>query len=63
MTLEEAKTLKQNDIIYSNSDNSKWKVTSVKVWKRNPSRIEIGLKHGLYTFAKVNESQLHLIKK
>lgn len=62
MTLEEAKTLSINQIVFD-MYNKKWKIISIKTWKRNSNRIEIGLKYGLYTFEKLNETQLHLIKK
>jgi hypothetical protein len=31
----------------------KWRVTSIKRWKRDQSRIEIGLKHGLHSYYKL----------
>lgn len=41
----------KSDIVYSQSANGKyhaWRVTSIKKdWKRDPDRVEIGLKHGL----------------
>jgi hypothetical protein len=39
-------------ISYVNSDGTaqRFKVTSVKVWKRDPSRIAIGVKRGMYQF-------------
>ncbi len=61
MTLEEAKQLYIGQTIID-FNNKKWKITSIKTWKRNPNRIEIGLKYGLYRFAKIDENQLHLIK-
>jgi hypothetical protein len=61
MTLDEAKGLCQGSIIYD-IYGSKWKILSIKTWKRNTNRILISLKYGLYDFAKVDETQLHLLK-
>jgi hypothetical protein len=30
------------------------KVTSIKTWKRRPDDFEIGWKHGMYTYGKIN---------
>ena len=68
MTIEEMKALKVGQIIYqSNATNAdgtlrRWKVTSVKVWKRDPSRVEIGIKHGLRTFDKLTPAYAHLVQ-
>jgi len=56
ITLEQAKQLTYGDIIYSNrftnaDGNSpiRWRVSGqVKTWKRDPNRIQIPVKHGLY---------------
>ena len=64
MTLVEAKDIRVGDILfhkeYKNADGTpqRWKVTSVKNWKRNPLRIQIGLKRGIYQFEKIDESYL-----
>lgn len=39
---------------------SKWRVTSVKRWKRSPSRIEIHAKHGLYTYGVFTDDDIML---
>lgn len=68
LTLERAKTLKNGDILHHalnvNADNTpqRWKVTSVKTWKTQPERIRIGLKHGLYAYGSINETELHLLR-
>ena len=59
ITLQQAKQLTYGDIIYSNhftgADNQtpiKWRVNGqVKRWKRDPDRIQIPVKHGLYNHA------------
>lgn len=67
MNIEQAKQLKQGQIVYhkikTNADGSpmRAKVTSVKTWKRSPEKIEIGLKRGLYDYAKFTENELHLL--
>jgi len=59
ITLQQAKALQFGDLIYSNhftgADNQtpiKWRVNGqVKRWKRDPDRIQIPVKHGLYDHA------------
>jgi hypothetical protein len=67
MNIETAKTLKTGQIVYhtekKNKDGSamRAKVTSIKTWKRNQSRIEIGLKHGLYDYAKFDQDEIQYL--
>lgn len=67
MTLQEAKNLKQGQLVYhvskKNSDGSpmRAKVTSIKTWKRSPERVEVRVKRGLYEYAIFNENELHYI--
>lgn len=61
MTLEETKNLCVGENVYD-IYNNKWKILSIRRWKRTPERILISLKFGIYGFAKVNEKELHLIK-
>lgn len=72
MTLNEAKQLKQGQIIYAvpgnvrfnrggrNADGTplRFKVTSVKTWKTKPDQILIGIKRGLYEYYKINAHTL-----
>lgn len=55
ITLDDAKKLKYGDVLID--DNGKrWKVNGrVKTWKRDPKRIRIPLKHGLYTYDYIDE--------
>lgn len=68
ITLEQAKNLKIGDILHQvgvyNADNTprRWKITSIKVWKRDTNRVLIGLKHGLYSYDKITENDLHLVE-
>lgn len=59
ITLQQAKQLTFGDYIYSNhftyADNctpKRWRVNGqVKTWKRDPDRIQIPVKYGLYDHA------------
>lgn len=68
ITFEEAKELKVGTILYHtkhrNRDGSaqKWKVNGkVKTWKRNPDKIQIPVKHGMYSFGYIYQDDLHLV--
>jgi len=68
ITLEQAKQLKYGQVIYhainKNSDGSpqRWKINGqVKLWKRNPNRIRIPIKHGLYSYDYLTENELELV--
>ena len=60
ITLEEAKQLQYGD--YLIADNGKrWKVNGkVQRWKRSPDRIRVPLKHGLYAYDAITESDFPL---
>ena len=65
LTLGQARNLRAGrTTIYSiddrNSDGSaqRFKVLSVKTWKRDTSKILVTLKRGLREFVKINEDQL-----
>lgn len=56
LTLEQAKQLKPGDILH-NAAGKRWKVNGqVKRWKRDPNRIRVPLKHGLYSYDYITES-------
>ena len=67
MRFLQAKKLKAGDMVYhmikKNADGTpmRAKVTSVKTWKRDLTRIEVRVKHGLYDYAMFDENELHLI--
>jgi len=68
ITLEQAKGLRPGTILLheknKNSDGSpqRWKVNGmVKTWKRNPERIQVPLKYGLYRFGYLTEKDLDLV--
>ena len=68
ITLQQAKDLKHGDILHhtvnKNADGTpqRWRVNGmVKRWKRNPDRIQVPLKHGLYRYDYLTESDLDLV--
>jgi hypothetical protein len=65
ITLEQAKALKPGDILYVrhyvNSDGTpqRFRVNGKpKTWKRNPERVWVPLKRGLYQFEVLTETDL-----
>ena len=57
ITLDQAKELQQGTVLYHarnrNADGTpqRWKVNGkVKVWKRQPDKVEVPLKHGLRNY-------------
>ena len=68
ITLDQDKDLKHGDILYhtinKNADDTpqRWRVNGkVKLWKRSPNRIQIPLKHGLYSYDYLTENDLNLV--
>ena len=61
MTIEEANKLCVGQILID-IHNNKWKILSIKKWKKNPEKILLSCKHGLWEFARFDETRLHLIK-
>lgn len=50
MTINEAKTLKYRERLLDNTGR-RWYVNgAVKLWKTDPTRIRVPLKHGLYQY-------------
>ena len=69
ITLDQAKGLKYGDILYHiknrNSDGTpqRWKVNGKpKVWKTQPGRVRVPLKHGLYRFDYIDQYTLYLVE-
>jgi len=69
MTLEEAKNLHKGQIIYQVNDTNvdgnlrRWWVNGeVKTWKRkaNQHRVQVPIKHGLWTYTYLTEDNLAL---
>jgi len=68
ITLQQAKDLKHGDILHhtvnKNADGTpqRWRVNGmVKRWKRNPDRIQVPLKHGLYRYDYLTENDLDIV--
>jgi len=68
ITLEQAKELNYRDTLYHvsnrNADGTpqRWRVNGkVKTWKRSPHRVQVPLKHGLYSYDYLTESSLDLV--
>ncbi len=68
ITLNQAKSLRHGDILYHtihrNADGTpqRWRVNGkVKRWKRSPDRIQIPLKHGLYSYDYLTEYDLDIV--
>lgn len=56
LTFEQAAVLEYGDILVDNN-NKRWKVNGkVQRWKRSPERIRVPLKHGLYRYGAITES-------
>lgn len=69
MTLYEAKQLKIGQVLHHtinrNADGTpqRWRVNgAVKVWKRNPNRVRVPIKHGLYAYDYLTEDDLNLLE-
>lgn len=68
ITIDEAKNLRVGDILYhtenKNKDGSpqRWRVNGVpKTWKRSPEKVRVPMKHGLYDFDYLTETDLSLV--
>ena len=68
ITLEQAKSLRYGQTLYHaknrNSDSTpqRWRVNGKpQVWVRTPSRVRVPLKHGLYAYGEITETDLDLV--
>jgi hypothetical protein len=68
MTLAEAKKLRYGQTIYhkthKNADGTaqRWRVSGkVQIWKKDPSRIRVPVKHGLYAHDAITADELGLL--
>jgi len=68
ITLEQAKNLTHGTILYHvthrNADGSpqRWRVNGQpKTWKRSPDRVQVPIKHGLYSYDYLTENDLDLV--
>lgn len=59
ISLAQAKSLQWTDTLIDNFGR-KWRVNGkVKLWKRNPNKVRVPVKYGLYTYDYVTEENLH----
>ena len=64
MDLNTAKNLSVGEHIVNTENNRRFKVNGKpKTWKRNPKRIEIPVKYGLYIYGYFNETDLYKLEK
>jgi hypothetical protein len=57
ITLEEARNLQYKDRLIDSRDGARWYVNGkVRTWVRMPTRIRVPLKHGLYQFGYLRDS-------
>jgi hypothetical protein len=68
MTLSEAKKLHYGQTIYHKTHKNKdgtaqrWRVSGkIQTWKKDPKRIRIPVKHGLYSHDAITANELHLL--
>lgn len=68
ITLDEAKNLQVGQILHHTKDKNRdgsprrWRVNgAVKTWKRNPNRVKVPVKHGLYSYDYLTEKDLELV--
>lgn len=68
ITLQDAKELRHGDMLYHvtnrNADKTpqRWRVNGKpKTWKRDPARVRVPIKHGLYSYDYLTEGELHLV--
>ena len=69
ITIEQAKKLTVGTILYMNNNKNadgtptRWKVNgAVKTWKRDPARVKVPLKHGLYDYGYLTEDNLSIFE-
>lgn len=59
LTLEDAKQLQYREVLVDEY-GKRWYVSgAVKTWKRDPDRIRVPLKHGLYTYGALETHDFH----
>ena len=68
ISLHQAKRLKHGDTLYhvshKNGDGTpmRWRVNGkVKTWKRDPDRVQVPIKHGLWDHDYLTETSLDLV--
>ena len=63
VTIEQAKALQYRDILILDQGSAhitRWRVNgAVKSWKRTPEKFRVPLKHGLYNFGYLDETNAY----
>ena len=63
MTIEEAKQLQVGEVLH-NQHCKRWRVNGkVKTWKRDHTRVRVPVKHGLYRYDVVDETNVNIVHK
>ena len=63
ITLEEAKNLSHGMWLIDTTDNKRWKVYGEpKTWVKSPNKVQVPLKHGLYTHGYLTEDNLQYFR-
>lgn len=61
ITLAQAKAMRKGDCVVDSRGRT-WRATSdAKVWKRDPSRVLVNLKFGLYSYSAIDQYDLNLV--
>ena len=59
MNIEQAKQLTYKQVLVDQRDKRRWYVNGkVRTWKKDTTRIEIPVKHGLYAYGTITDSDL-----
>ena len=59
MDIEQAKQLRYRQVVIDQRDKRRWYVNGkVRTWKKDATRIEIPVKHGLYAYGTIVGSDL-----
>jgi hypothetical protein len=57
LTFEDAKELQYREVLIDSRDGARWRVNGrVRTWVRIPTRIRVPLKHGLYAYGYLRDS-------
>lgn len=57
ITLERARELQYREVLIDSRDGARWRVNGkVRTWVRMPTRIKVPLKHGLYDYGYLRDT-------
>jgi hypothetical protein len=64
MTVDEAKQLRYREALINTETKKRWYVNgAVKVWITRPEQVRVPIKHGLWTYGYLTESNAFLFVK